>query len=138
MGNSTTFMVKLRSLLGRPCPAKFMVSLYILVSDLGKYYVGITSLLVANRIKRHNNGDVYSTKLHRPWKLIYTEKFTDFADARAREKKIKSWHGGNAFKKLIAGAAGSSNGRIVDSESTHLGPNPSPAALVIRKFGGVK
>ena len=30
--------------------------------------------------------------------------------------------------------AGSSNGRIVDSESTHLGSNPSPAAKLRRQF----
>lgn len=105
-------MVKLKQLLDRlTCPAKLMVSLYILKNGLEKYYVGITSLQVAERLEKHNNGKVYSTKLRRPWAIIYTEEFMDFASARMREKKIKSWHGGNAFKKLIANATGSSNGR---------------------------
>ena len=120
------------------CPAKLMVSLYILKNNLEKYYVGITSLPVADRLKKHNNGDVYSTKLGKPWTVIHAEKFTDFASARTREKKIKSWHGGNAFKKLIANATGSSNGRTWDSESHYLGSNPNPVALAQNKFGGVK
>ena len=88
-----------------------MVSLYILKNGLGKYYVGITSLPVAERLKKHNNGGVYSTKSNRPWKIIHTEEFSGFVNAGVREKKIKSWHGGNAFKKLISSNTGSSNGR---------------------------
>ncbi len=45
---------------------------------------------------------------------------------------------GNAFKRLIASAAGSSNGRTTDSESVYLGSNPNPAALVVSKYGGMK
>ena len=91
------------------------------------------------RLSRHNSGDVYSTRSGIPWRLIYSEKFSSYTLARDREKQIKSWHGGNAFKKLINTAAGSSNGRTTDSESVYLGSNPGPAAVLIRnKFGGVK
>lgn len=106
-----------------------MVSLYILKNTNDKYYVGITSLKVNLRLIRHNNGDVISTKYHRPWEIVYTEEFDDYKSARMREKQIKNWHGGNAFKKLIGRAAGSYNGSTRDSESRYLGPNPSPAAL---------
>ena len=116
-----------------------MVSLYILENEHGVYYVGITSVPLPNRVKRHNNGEVRSTRKGKPWKLIYSEEYNDFISARSREIKIKSWHGGNAFKRLVAGAVGSSNGRTTDSGSVYLGSNPSPTALVIKtKFGGVK
>lgn len=111
------------------CPAKFMAFLYILQNENKKYYIGITNLSPNERLKRHNKGDVYSTKLGKPWKLIYIEKLNFIQEAREREKKIKSWKGGNAFKKFISKAAGSSNGRTTDFGSVYLGSNPGPAAL---------
>ena len=84
--------------------------------------------------------DVYSTKFFKPWELIYTESLDNMQKAREREKQIKSWKGGNAFKKFLSKAAGSSNGRTAPFEGVYLGSNPSPAALErrSRKFGGVK
>ena len=96
-----------------------MVSLYILRNEKNEHYVGISSVLLPKRVQRHNNGKVRSTKKGRPWKLIYSKEYNNFASARAREIKIKSWHGGNAFKKLVAGAAGSSNGRTTDFGSVY-------------------
>lgn len=113
-----------------------MVNLYILKNNSGKYYVGITSLALKNRLRKHNVGEVNSTKIYRPWQIIYSEVYNNWELTRKREKQIKSWHGGNAFKKLVAKAAGSSNGRTTDSGSVYLGSNPSPAALAIRKNGG--
>ena len=58
-----------------------------------------------------------------------------------QEKKIKSWHSGNAFKRFLVKAGRSSNGRTTDSESVYLGSNPSLPALTRNKesaFGGVK
>ncbi len=85
--------------------------MYILKNQQQKFYIGITKLDPVVRLKRHNKGDIYSTKLGKPWKLFYTELFDSYINARIREKQIKSWHGGNSFRKLIASAAGSSNGR---------------------------
>ena len=121
------------------CPAKIMQCfVYILKNNRGKHYIGITKLPIDKRLERHNNGDVFSTRAGRPWKIVYLEKYDNYITARSREKQIKSWHGGNAFKKLISSAAGSSNGRTADSGSAYLGSNPSPAALGIRnKFGGL-
>jgi len=98
-----------------------MPYLYILKNQSGKHYTGITKLAPKERLQRHNKGDVYSTKFDRPWKLIHWEEFKSLREARLREKKIKSWKGGNAFKKFISRAAGSSNGRTADSESVNLG-----------------
>ncbi len=86
-----------------------MCNLYVLQNLKNKYYVGITELLPEMRLLRHNKGDVYSTKFGRPWKLIYTEKYKDMLEARKREKEIKSWHGGNAFKKFLIVIVESSN-----------------------------
>ncbi len=106
-----------------------MAYLYILKNSKGKYYVGITVLDPKDRLTRHNKGDVYSTKFGRPWKIVYSEKILNLKLARGKEKKIKSWKGGNAFKKFLSSAAGSANGRQTDSESVNLGSNPSPAAV---------
>ena len=114
-----------------------MGNLYILKNLKSKYYTGITELSPEERLERHNNGDVYSTKWGRPWKVIYTEKFNTMEEAREREKQIKSWKGGNAFKKLLAKSAGSSNGRTADSESAYLGSNPSPADVSRSKNKGI-
>ena len=110
---------------------------YILITKDGKHYVGITKLSPNERLKKHNGGNVYSTKFDRPWRLIYFEECDSYQSARLREKRIKSWHGGNAFKRLIARSARSSNGRTADSGSAYLGSNPSLAAVAIRKFGGL-
>ena len=116
-----------------------MAYLYILRNIKNKHYIGITALDPRRRLLKHNKGDVFSTKTGRPWTLIHVEEFKNLNDARFREKIIKSWHGGNAFKKLVAKAAGSSNGRTHGSGPWYLGSSPSPAALVGRnKSGGVK
>lgn len=103
--------------------------LYILKNTKNCYYTGITTLLPEQRLLRHNNGNVLSTKAGKPWELLYFESFDNLQQARTREKQIKSWHSGNAFKKFLVKAAGSSNGRTWAFEAQYLGPNPSPAAL---------
>ena len=106
-----------------------MAHLYILENEVGRHYIGITNVGLFNRLNRHNKGLVNSTKYGKPWRLIYSELYKTMSEARTREIQIKSWKGGNAFKMLLFKAAGSSNGRIHDSESCYLGSNPSPAAL---------
>jgi len=50
-----------------------MYKVYILYSENNKkYYIGHTND-IHDRIRRHNNGLVKSTKNGRPWKIIYTE-----------------------------------------------------------------
>ena len=117
-----------------------MPFLYILENQRSKHYVGITSLAPEKRLIRHNSGDVYSTKFGIPWGIIYVEKFSSLNDARVREKEIKGWKGGNAFKKFLSKTAGSSNGRTLPFGGRYLGSNPSPAVLERSEhgFGGVK
>ena len=80
-----------------------MYFVYILQSqkDFG-YYVGCTSDL-QKRIFVHNSGKTSSLKKRRPLKVIYYETFVDQYSAYMREKKIKSYKGGKAFKKLLLG-----------------------------------
>ncbi len=75
---------------------------YILISGkTGKYYIGSTNN-VANRLKRHNQGYIRSTKAYRPWKLLYTEKYQTLGKARARENQVKNWTSRDAIEKLIS------------------------------------
>ena len=76
---------------------------YILRSlkDLG-FYIGISSD-VAARLNYHNSGKQRSTKHRLPFTLVYQEKHVDKTSALRREKQIKSYKGGEAFKKLISG-----------------------------------
>ena len=113
-----------------PRQIQSMPFLYILENQVGKHYVGITQLEPNKRLERHNKGDVISTKSERPWILRYTEPCESMIDARKKEKSIKKWHGGNAFKAFLAKAGRSSNGRTAAFEAVNLGSIPSLPALV--------
>ena len=74
---------------------------YIIFSPkIGKYYIGSTSDL-DKRLLEHNSGKTYSTRNKGPWELVYSKQFENKHDALVMEKLIKSYKGGNAFKKLI-------------------------------------
>ncbi len=81
-------------------PVCNMYYIYILVNSSEKYYVGSTSQ-IGKRLKKHNDGGAIWTKKYRPWKLIYSEEFELKSEAVKREKQIKAYKGGNAFKKLV-------------------------------------
>ncbi len=66
-----------------------MYYVYLLKSKKdGKLYIGFTSSLRAH-IKKHNDGEVFSTKGRRPFDLIYYEGYASLIDARKREKNLK-------------------------------------------------
>ena len=80
-----------------------MYYVYILKSlKDDKHYIGFTENL-ERRIKEHNEGKTKSIINRRPFKLIYSEKYDNLDDAIKREKKIKSYKGGRAFRDLISG-----------------------------------
>ncbi len=65
--------------------------LYIIQCIDNKLYTGTTDNLKL-RIKRHNEGRGPNfTKIRRPVKLVYFEKFDTLKSARRREKQIKGW-----------------------------------------------
>jgi len=75
---------------------------YILKSKKDfKYYVGSTND-VKRRLEYHNSGRQRSTKYRIPFELVYTEELPDKEIALKREFQIKSYKGGEAFKKLIS------------------------------------
>ena len=67
----------------------------------GKYYVGSTSN-IESRLAYHNAGNQRSTKSRIPFILIYTETYPNRSEAEKREREIKGYKGGGAFKKLIS------------------------------------
>ncbi len=65
-----------------------------------KIYVGSTRKL-DSRIKSHNGGKVRTTKSRRPIKLIYTEEYPTYTDARKRELYLKSGTGREWLKNNL-------------------------------------
>jgi len=53
------------------------------------FYIGCTNN-IKNRLQLHNLGKVYSTKLRRPFKIIYCEIYPNKGDAFTREKFLKT------------------------------------------------
>ena len=80
---------------------------YIIQSTTsGKYYIGSTNN-IDKRLKEHNKNITRSTKYKGPWKLIHKEEFPFKQDALSREKQIKSYKSGRAFKELISSPSSS-------------------------------
>jgi putative endonuclease len=78
-----------------------MFYVYIIKSvKTNKYYVGYTKDLI-RRLNEHNHNNTQSLKNKGPFILVYKEEFEKIVEARKREKQIKSYKGGNAFKKLL-------------------------------------
>ena len=80
-----------------------MYYVYVIQSQSSsRYYTGVTSD-ITQRIRHHNSGANKSTKNKGPWILVYKEEFEDKESAWKRERQIKKYKGGEAFKKLIQG-----------------------------------
>ena len=86
----------------RDIPYFQMYTTYIIQSEKNsKFYIGFTENII-ERLDCHNRGSNRSTKSGRPWRLVYSEKFGSKREAMRREKEIKSYKGGIAFKNLIS------------------------------------
>jgi putative endonuclease len=112
--------------------AKTMYHIYILESiEFGKLYTGYTNDL-ESRIKKHNSGNVRSTKAYKPYKIIYVENCHNKTIARKRELFLKS---GQGRKWIKENKEKWRDGRVVDSgrlESDYTltgigGSNPPPS-----------
>lgn len=64
------------------------------------HYVGISHDLY-ERLRRHNEGRVISTKVKRPYAVAHYEIFASYTDARKREKFLKSGKGRIVLKELL-------------------------------------
>jgi putative endonuclease len=74
---------------------------YVLYSGVSNtFYVGFTHDL-KKRYAEHNKGLNFSTKSYIPWTLIYYEAHTEEADARRREKYLKTTPGDRALHRML-------------------------------------
>jgi len=66
-----------------------MYALYVLKSLKDhNLYVGSTSNL-KKRMLEHNSGKVFSTKVRKPFELVYCELYKSKSDAQKREHNLK-------------------------------------------------
>jgi putative endonuclease len=64
------------------------------------HYTGLTQDL-EKRIIEHNSGKTKSIRPYLPYRLIYSEQVDTLAQARAREKYLKSGAGRRFLKKQL-------------------------------------
>ncbi len=74
-----------------------VIWLYILRSDQGVYYTGITNDL-GRRMKEHRIGASRSTKRYRNIELVWIKVFEDRSEARRWEVKVKQKGAGRWLK----------------------------------------
>ena len=78
-----------------------MAFVYVLYNEeVERFYIGSTRDM-AKRIKDHWAGRVRSTKAYRPWKIVHTEEYESYSDARKRENFLKSGVGRKWLKKNV-------------------------------------
>ena len=69
-----------------------MFYVYILLSKTkGLYYVGFTSMILEERLRRHLSDHKGFTARAKDWEIVYQELFTNKSVAILREKEIKKW-----------------------------------------------
>jgi len=74
---------------------------YVLRSLIhGARYVGSTED-ISKRLAEHNSGRCRYTSGHKPWRLVYKEKFALRSGAVKREKFLKSGQGRKYLDKII-------------------------------------
>lgn len=78
-----------------------MYYLYVLKSRIdGMLYIGYTSDLKA-RFRKHQDGEVKSTKPRRPLELIFYEAFKHKFDAKRRERYFKTTKGKSTLRQML-------------------------------------
>ena len=78
-----------------------MYHVYVIQSVKNKqYYTGCTRC-VEKRIRQHNEGKTRSLKGRGPFQLVLQENYDHLGEARKREMQIKSYKGGDAFRRLV-------------------------------------
>jgi len=74
-------------------------------SKNNRFYIGMTKD-VQRRIAEHNRSRRRSITHFGKYILVYNEIYATLKEAHSREQQIKSYKGGNAFKKLLREGAG--------------------------------
>ncbi len=67
---------------------------------INELYIGYTKNLI-QRLKEHNQGLNFSTKLDKPWKLIYYEACLTENDAKRRERYLKTSQGHHLLMRRL-------------------------------------
>ncbi len=84
-----------------------MAFLYVLKSCIdNKLYVGSTRQTLEQRIRRHNNGQVDSTRNRRPFILLHSESFKEYSNARKRELYLKTGSGREHLNRILINRTG--------------------------------
>ena len=75
---------------------------YLLKGTTGRHYIGYTSNLHA-RLESHNRGNTATTRcLGYPLELVAARVFKDEAEARAVEKRLKTWKNPHRAKEYLS------------------------------------
>ena len=78
-----------------------MAFLYILQSlTTEKFYIG-TALDLTTRFEQHQRGRSPYTRGRGPCRLVYQEQYATLAEARRRERQLKSWKSHRLVQELI-------------------------------------
>jgi len=78
-----------------------MYYVYILqIKKGGRHYIGQTQNL-AKRFAKHGRGETKSMRNRGEFNIVYVEECLTRSQALRREKQIKRYKGGNAFKRLL-------------------------------------
>ncbi len=77
-----------------------MYTVYLLYSKShDSFYIGFTSDIQI-RLTQHNAGLTISTRVRRPWLLVYEEHFPSQIEAIRRERFLKRQRNKSFYKKL--------------------------------------
>ena len=78
-----------------------MPFLYILQSKTtGNFYIG-TAVDSDARFSDHVRGQSLYTRGRGPWTRVYQEEYPTLAEARRRERQLKSWKSHRSIQELI-------------------------------------
>ena len=81
-----------------------MYYVYVLLSEKdNNFYIGFTEN-IEQRLEEHSAGKNISTKLRRPFKLLYYEAHTSKFDALRRERYFKTSKGNTTLKQILKDA----------------------------------
>ncbi len=78
---------------------------YVLRGKNNFIYVGYTTNY-KKRLLRHNSGQVQSTKHFIPFELIFLEVYVNKADAKRREKYLKTTKGRTTLRTMLQNTLG--------------------------------
>jgi putative endonuclease len=82
---------------------------YVILCDDGSFYTGYTRSVVSRmRLHACGKGARY-TRMHRPRRLVYTERFESRVEAMKRERRLKAM-GHDEKRRLVGSQAGAVRG----------------------------